>query len=398
MLHQLKTYLLYGTTYCGIEHNSNATVEAMLLKKKKAEVVIEKAFSGKTIAEIAQNLPKKQHAFLIVNNDEVLSKFIQSSEKDQNRLLYEAFPNLKITDFYYEIDSQGSFHNIAICRKSTIDKLIETYNKHNITIVGFSLGNIMTSFVNNFIEEPTYYTSNALLTKENDQITQISLLETVPEQTYTINGLEVQNTQLLNFAGALSYILQIKKTVSNFEATETQLITDFRQKRFFSQFLLFGLGCVLLLLLLNFFMFNSYFESVENMKQTAAVNSTQKERLLQLKTVVDEKQKTVDDILKNATSKSSYYIDAIANSLPSTLQLADLKYQPITKRIKKNKPIRLTQNTIVISGISTDSDLFSDWIQELEAMDWIANVTVVNYGSQSKNSTDFSLKIQLSND
>ncbi len=398
MVEKLKTYLLYGNTYCGIEHNSNKTIEAILLKKKKKEIVIENSFAGTTVDDIAAKLPKKQHAFLIVNNDTVLSKFIQSTEKEQNRLLYEAFPNLKINDFYYEIDSHGSFHDIAICRKSTVDKLIETYKKQNITVIGFSLGNVMTAVVNNFMEQPSYYTSNALLTKESDQITGISLVEAVPKQTYSINGLEVQNTQLLNFSGALSYILQSKTTVSNFEETETNLVTDFRQKRFFSQFIIFGLGFLLLILLLNFFMFNSYYESVESMKQTASVNSSQKEKLLKLKAVVDEKQKTVDDILKNSASRSSYYIDAIANSLPNTIQLAGLTYQPIKKRIKKNKAIQWTQNTITISGISTDSDLFSDWIQTLEDLGWIDTVTVVNYGAQTKTYTDFSLKIQLSNE
>jgi Tfp pilus assembly protein PilN len=82
--------------------------------------------------------------------------------------------------------------------------------------------------------------------------------------------------------------------------------------------------------------------------------------------------------------------------LPNTIQLAELTYQPITKRIKKNKPISLLQNELYISGISTDSDAFSDWIQTLENIEWIVNVTVVNYSSQSKSVTEFSLKIQLS--
>jgi Tfp pilus assembly protein PilN len=396
MVAQLKTYLLYGDTYCGIEHNSQHTIEAILLKKKKDEVVIHDAFEAKTIEEIAESLPKKQHAFLIVNNDVVLSKHLQSTEKQSNRLLYEAFPNLKINDFYYEIDSNGSFHNIAICRKSTVDKLIVDYKKYGITIIGFSLGNVMTSVVNTFIDAEHYYTSNAFLTKENDSIKAISLIDDIPKESYMINGLEVQNNQLLNFSGALSYILQSKKTISNFEEEETNLTANFKQQRFFSQFMLFGLGFILLLLLLNFFMFNSYYESVEHMKQTAAVNSSQKEKLLTLKAAVDEKQKMVDDILKNSSSRSSYYMDAIANSLPNTLQLATLKYQPITKRIKKNIAIQSNKNTILISGISTDSDLFSEWIQTLEDLDWIVNVTVMNYGFQSKNNTDFSLKIQIS--
>ncbi|WP_433991425.1 hypothetical protein U8527_11240 [Kordia algicida OT-1] len=398
MLKKLQTYLLFGNTFCGIEHNNKQTVEAVLLQKKSNEIIIKDSFVTTTVEEIAEKLPKKQHVFLVLNNDDVLSKFVQSTEKESNRLLFEAFPNLKINDFYYEIDSQGSFHNIAICRKSIVDKLIASYKIQQITIIGFSLGNTMTSFVNDFIEESNYYTSNALLTQENEAITEIQLIENPPNKTHTINGLEVKSSQLLSFSGVLSHILQSKTTVSNFEEKETELVTNFKQQRFFSQFSMFGLGFVLFLLLINFFVFNSYYSTVEEMKQTAAVNSNQKEKLLTLKTLVEQKQKTVDDILKKSSSKSSYYIDAIATSLPNTLQLSALKYQPLTKRIKKNNPIQLKKEELIISGISTDSDLFSDWIQKIESLDWVVAVTVADYGAVSKNNSEFTLKIELSDE
>ena len=106
MFKKLKTYLLFGNSYCGIEHTSKATIEAILLEKKKNEVTIHDSFDAKTIAEIAQKLPKKQHVFLVVNNTEVLNKFVESNEKQPNRLLFEAFPNLAINDFYYEISNR----------------------------------------------------------------------------------------------------------------------------------------------------------------------------------------------------------------------------------------------------------------------------------------------------
>lgn len=398
MFEKLRTYSVFGNTYCGIEHTSKHTVEAILLQKQQNELVINNAFQGKTIEEIAQQLPKKQHAFLIVNNDEVLSRFIESTESESNRLLFNAFPNLTINEFYYEISSNGNFHNISICRKSIVDKLIETYQKHQITIIGFSLGNAITSVVNDFIEESNYYTSNALLTKENEVITGIQLVADVPKQSYRINGLDVESTNLLTFSGALSYILKSKPTVSNFEKEETGFLKNFKQQRFFSQFFMFGLGFILLMLLVNFFIFSSYYEAVELMKQTSQVNNTQKTTVLKLKTITDEKQKTVDDILKNSSSRSSYYIDAISNSLPNTIQLSALEYQPITKRIKKNEVIQLQENTLTISGISTDSDTFSEWIHTLESLNWIVGVTVVHYGSGSQKSTDFTLKINMSHE
>lgn len=398
MLEKLKTYLLFGNTYCGIEHHGKSVIEAILLEKKKSSLEISNSVKADSIEEISKKLPKKQHVFLVINNNEVLSKHIESVTKDSKQLLYNAFPSVSVNEFYYEINTTQNNHMVSICRKSFIDQLIQTYEAHNINIIGFSLGNSITAIINDFIDTNSYYTSNASLEKENDVITAVEFMEYVPEESYNINGLEVQNTQLLSFAGALSYILKTQNTTVNFEAKATSLIQNFKEKRFFTQFFMVGLGFILTILLVNFFVFNSYFHEVEIMKETSQVNVMQKDKLLKLKATTDEKQKTVDDILKNATSKSSYYIDNVALSLPNTIQLSALNYQPVTKRIKKDKPVLLQENVILISGISTDSDSFSNWIQTLENFNWVSGVTVMINGTSAKNNTDFSLKINLTDE
>lgn len=398
MLEKLRTYLLFGNTYCGIEHHGESAIEAILLEKKKSSLEISNSLNADSIEEISEKLPKKQHVFLIINNNEVLSKHIENVTKDSKQLLYNAFPSVSVNEFYYEINSTQNHHMISICRKSFVDQLIQSYEKHNINIIGFSLGNNITAVINDFIDTESYYTSNASLKKENDTITAVEFMEYVPKQSYDINGLAIQNTQLLSFAGALSYILKAQNTTVNFEAKATSLIQNFKEKRFFTQFFMLGIGFILTILLVNFFVFNSYFHEVEIMKETSQVNAMQKDKLLKLKATTDEKQKTVDDILKNATSKSSYYIDNIALSLPNTIQLSELNYQPVTKRIKKDKPVLLQENVIIISGISTDSDSFSNWIQTLENFNWISGVTVIINGTSAKNNTDFSLKINLTDE
>lgn len=383
--------------YCGIEHHGKNTIEAILLHKKKSVLEISDEFNESSVESLAQKLPKKQHAFLVVNNNEVLSKHIQNSVKDSNQLLYNAFPSISKNDFYFEIHTTQNNHLVSICRKSYIDQLIETYREYGVQIVDFSLGNSLTAMVNNFIENDSYYTSNASITKAQETQGTIEFTDYIPKQSYDINGLAIENRKLLSFAGALSYILKSDTTESNFETESKNLLQTFKEQRFFSQFFMFGLGFILLLLLVNFFVFNSYFEEVEIMKETSQVNVMQKDKLLNLKAATDEKQKTVDDILKNATSRSSYYIDKIALSLPKTIQLRSLNYQPITKRIKKGKPVLLQENTILISGISMDSDLFSNWIAVLEDFNWVTSATVVINGNAKKN-TDFSVTIQINDE
>lgn len=395
MLNTLKTYLLFGKNYCGIEHNSNNGVSGVLLQKKKNELIFNESFEVDTIDDAIKSMPKKQHAFLVLNTKDVISKTIDSNEKEGTRLLYNAFPNLKINDFYYEIISYNSFHVISICRKSVLDDIINSYNKHNISIVGFSLGNTIVSTINEFIDADVYFSSNAQILKNDNAIVEIKSTQELIRQKYNINGLEVSSKQLLPFAGVLSYILNARTSNTNFEEKNNTLLTEFGQKRFFSQFIMYGLGLLLLILLINFFFFNSYYEKVNQLQQTSQVNSLQKEKLLQLKKTTDEKQKLVDDVLKNASSRSSFYIDAIANSLPKTIQLSSLHYQPLAKALKKEKPSIIDKKVIIITGTSTDSDSFSNWIYTLERLKWVENVTVINYGSKSRNGSDFGLKIQM---
>ena len=110
------------------------------------------------------------------------------------------------------------------------------------------------------------------------------------------------------------------------------------------------------------------------------------------------KQKMVDDLLKTNESKSSFYVNEIIHSLPTTVLLKELDYQPLQKRIKADKKIELDENTIVISGSSNSSEIFSNWISQLGKMEWVFKVDIINYGLDSKTVSDFTIKIKLKND
>ena len=78
--------------------------------------------------------------------------------------------------------------------------------------------------------------------------------------------------------------------------------------------------------------------------------------------------------------------------------LSEYNYQPLIKRVKPDKPILLDQKVIIVSGRSSDSELFSTWIAELEEIDWIKKVDIISYGLDSNRFPDFKIKISLSDE
>ena len=401
MFEKISAYLNYGIRFCGIEHttkNGNDAILVSLLKKNKTQVDIEYEGEALTVKAIAETLPKKQHAVLIINNDSVLTRYIESEQKDNLKLVYKAFPNINIDDFYFEVIHQNNNNFNTLCRKKYIDELIEDYKNNHIFITNLSLGNVLIASITRFIDDDVVFTSNAKIALKDKTIESIEKFETTDIAHYNINGLKIVNSGLLSFSGALQRILQINNVQTNYETQKQFLLNDYKQSRFFSQFLKFSGIFILSILLINFLFFNYYFSKVNSLQQTSQINQTTKQKVIALNKSVNKTQKMVDDMLKSNASKSSFYANAIVQSLPNTILLSTLNYQPLEKRIKAEKPVELKNNIIVVSGESNSSDAFSTWISTLETKYWIASTEILDYSDVSKSKSIFSIKINVSND
>lgn len=400
MLDKIGTYLLYGSRFCGIEHtseNGEPQLYATLLKKQKQELELERISEAESVETLASELPKHQHVFLIINDQNVLSKAISSEQKEARQLVNMAFPNINLEAFFYEILYQGNQHYISICRKSYVNELIKTYTDYGLSIINLSLGNTLVSGVQTFIDSDTIHTSNAKIIVENGVIQAIENAESSELKNYDINGLNIKAEQLLSFSGALATVISEPNTLTNYDSDRLVLQNEFKQTRFFKQFLKFGLGLLLVLLLTNFFFFSHYFEKVGLLEETAQVNLKAKDNMLKLKTSVDKTKKMVDDMLKSDVSKSSFYTNAIVQSMPSTIVLTELNFHPLLKRIKAEQSIQINKNSIIVSGQSNASAAFSKWVSEMETLAWIQSIDIT-YNDLSRSTSEFSLTIHKAHD
>lgn len=384
---------IYGTTYAAIECAEKNQFNILQLNKKKNSLELEKKSEIKDFSEISTILKGQKHLFLIVNNEQVLTKKIEKAIVNEEELVRTAFPSIKLSDFYYQTYQQESCSFVAVVRKKVIDELITQFDNLKISIIDFSIGNLVVHQLLNFTEILSVTTSNASISiTENKKIDNILKQNGANSVSYNINDLIVTNQHILSLAGIINYY-----TNSTSSKIKEDLLSRFKQKQFFSLGIKVGLSFLLTVLLINFIVFSNYRDRFNVINGELEMSKTFKNQLNVLQKQVGQKKQLVESVFASSNSLLSMYVDEIGASLPATSLLSQIYYQPLNGVLKDNKPILYSENTIVIKGRAKNNDDFSEWISILEKKNWIKDVNIIFFGKGSKsiNSASFEFEIIL---
>lgn len=383
-------WLTYGNRFCAIEHSIDNSIHVLQLTKKKGELTLLNQQSFSTFDAVADTLSDQKHAFLIVNNEQILSKSIDFKHATKEKIIKAAFPNVQLQDFYFEIFENEGLSTVAICRKKVIDDLIDQYREKGISIIHFSLGNLTIASLAPFVEQSQLQTSNAVISLKEHQIVSIEKKQ-VSSADYEINGLEVAHTHILALAGIIRYF---SGALSD-NPFQNSLFKEYRQKRFFTLGVRVALGFLFISLLCNFLLFSSFNNQVSTLTSELSMNESYKKQLIRLKEVVSRKEKLMENMQSASNSKVIWYVEQIAKTVPTTLSLSKLSYQPLQRSIREEKQLFFEEGQMFVSGRSKDDIDFTQWVRQLEQFPWVENISFLNYGSKKTKRTSFDFVIQF---
>jgi hypothetical protein len=336
----------------------------------------------------------EQPTMLIVNDKQVLHKQVNSTDRNDQKILQKAFPNLSDNKFYYEIWRLKEASIVALCRKDYIDELIISLSPF-FTIAGISLGITSISCLMQF-EFPLNLTTNSYsldFTNEDNYLSQQNHQQ--PTTQYNINDLDISNNQLLPFCGVLS-IVAGTNTTGTISRIHLHAKEEYLQKSFFKKALRIMLGLLLLLLLFNFILFNHYFKKAAEADVKVASGNVSLQKYVRLREAIKEKEYKVKGIVNEITAKSSLRINELVKDLPTSILLTEINYHPLEKNIKQDEPIQIQTGTILISGSTINNSDFTKWVQKLEELKWVKDVIIISFGKNEENKTLFSIKVQHS--
>ncbi|WP_164030252.1 hypothetical protein [Spongiivirga citrea] len=366
-----------------------------MIKQKKNTLDVDQRVEANEIEQLANKLPKKQHAFLTINTKQVLTKTIPKSGTI-SALLNEAFPNIAIDHFYYSFCEGATTTFISICRKEIVNDLVSSYQKEGIKVVQILLGPIgikeLTPFISGNLISNGFKT-----TIEDNDIKNIEKSESSEDFNYHINGLDISSQSLLAFSGALQSVLRKENANSNLVDRNNQVKTDYLQDRFFFVFSRVAIALLLGSLLINFFLFSYYFDGVNTLQQQAQTNTTNSGKLLELNEKVKRKQQLSENLLNAASSKSSKQIDEIITILPAAVVLEEINYQPLLRAIKNDSAINVKANEIFISGTTANKESFTAWVAMLESLNWIKSVLTSSY-EEGNRTANFELILTINDE
>ena len=158
----------------------------------------------------------------------------------------------------------------------------------------------------------------------------------------------------------------------------------------------FALGFIFLIVLLNFFLF----DSMRNQKlHLNAQLQTGRSLLLNLEDVqknVNQKEDFLRQSGLNHQSMLSYYSDRIVVDLPENVSLVSMELNPLKSKIKKGKEINYRVNRIVVEGKTSEPDELNNWIRQLKKQEWVSKVEKQEYFLRNKKqAAEFILEVSI---
>lgn len=389
--------ILIGNQYLSIEHFSTTGEEmiaVLLIEKKKEELVILKKDKINYKGTIPEKWNKKLPFILTINTNQVIQKEVAGSDLADEKLLHKAFPNTNWEEFYFEIWRLQTKSIIAISRKTYINVLLDEYTNQGITVAGISLGICALSEIIPYTDGDTF-TTNHQTVSWNENTPILTTTTEIVVSNYTINGLIIPNSHIVAFSSLLGFVIQNSQNSGSIIQYSQKRYNNYLQQSFFLKGLKTCIGIVLVILLINFFVFSHYYHLSQETDVNLILNKSSLEEISHTKQRILSKEQKLKTVMVGTQSQSTAILNEITQSVPTSVLLNELVYQPLAKKIKPEEAIASIAKVITVSGTTVNNQDFTQWIETIEQLKWIDKVVITHFGKNESNQTEFAFKLTL---
>jgi Tfp pilus assembly protein PilN len=376
-----------------------------VLHKKKN--IIENEFVINDIQDyklIKKHLAADTPVILTVIGKGIIHKKVSHNAGDDEKVLFQkAFPNTKREEFYIQktaIDPGHSF--LSFVRRDIANAILNECNVNGIDVTGFYLGPFTVNNITPLLTDSEASIVNVgavSLTIKNGHIETIqpSSGEIVLKQLKV--GEEVISPEnIIPYSNAIGYFINNNQLfVSDIQSVKNSE-KEFEQKKLFFALGKASLMFFILALLSNYVFFNHYY-SEKNI--LSAKISSQLDEINQydtLKQSLAKKKAFLSNSGFLTESKTSFYADRLAATVPDDILLDDMDINPLIK--KSEADTSTTKNfalgTIVVSGTTKNSIDVGDWMKLIKENQWVKSAELLSYNQDKElNQGRFRIMITL---
>ena len=293
---------------------------------------------------------------------------------------------------------------VSVLRKSLINDVLNVLSNVGITnIVGaalapFSVNQALPLLSKALPENAPIVMAAYELTIANKQITTLDYAQNYEAAaTFVMIGDEQLSLNLLPLYGlAITYYTN-QDALSIQNDAISKVIEESFEKRKFEVLGWSLLVSTFLILFINYFLFDYYWSKGQELQQLSLKNEAVLAKYERLKEEYTTQKTYLEQNQLLKSSRTSFYADRLAESLPKHIRWLDLNICPLIKSSDFDEDAyKFNRGVIRIKGTCIRSSDLNDWIQKIDGFSWTKETTIMEYHQDNKGSAgEFLLQINL---
>lgn len=388
----------------GVEvHISDAglTIYYCTLELKKNEINLLSSGSGLSAEDFFKEADLGIPIVLVFDGKGIIHKNVQANDTDDLvSLLHKTLPNTSTDDFYIAHTALFNAHCMAsVSRREAIDETVQLFQDKKAEVVSIAFGPFQIRTILPLIGAG-YHEEVALpgyTLQFTDGYVNDLLFKTNAPAGFKIGSDTISSTLLVSFAAAFSALAAQGDDIAT-NLPLAQLKDDHRQKKIFKTGLVSAACFLFGLLLLNVLAFTHYNAGKQKLQTQVNVNQSMISQIDTLKKELAEKEVIVQKTGLLQASRTSYYADRIASTVPASIRLTQLSVYPQEKNNAEESETsyRFKAGRLEIRGKCRYSIDVNDWINQVRSFEWAKDVKLLQYNpSNTEKGSDFIIQVDL---
>ncbi len=337
-----------------------------------------------SVEEILKKADKNIPFIVHVRGAGVLARSVENVPNYKERLLVSG----REDEFYFNSYERSGSILVSFARKNIVDEFLVPINAAKGFVWALYIGPSILPFK---LEKLNTIQSDYVLSfPSSDQVIIAKNEQELSEKQIQASYLEavINFTYQKNRSSDLFYQGIDAETLA-------QTKTGYKDSKLFRTLGLSILGFFLITLTINYFLVNHLNQVAADYEQEIA---GYQDNFAVIDRIRQEKQRKLV-LFQNSGMQSgnllSYYADQIGMSVPKDIQFTEMELFPLAQQLKPKHKVETDNSKIIIHGITLNSRILDDWMEDLEKKEWVQSVEVINYSRLDDRNSIFHIIIHI---
>lgn len=337
-----------------------------------------------SMEEILKKADKSAPFIVHVRGAGILARSVENAPNYKERLLVSG----REDEFYFNSYERSGSILVSFARKNVIDEYLQPIHQVKGFLWALYIGPSILPF--KLENRNTIQADYVLSFPSSEQVTISKNEQDLPEK-------QVQSSYL---EAIINYTYQKNTSPDLFyqaidEETFNQTKSNYKDYR---QFRIIGISILaffLITLTVNYFVVNHLNQVAVDYEAEIA---GYQENFAIIDRIKQEKQRKLI-LFQNSGMQSgnllSFYADEIGVTVPKDIQFTEMELFPLAQQLKPKHKVETDNSKIIIQGITMNSKILDDWMEDLEKKEWVQSVEVINYSRLDDRNSIFHIIIHI---